>query len=119
MYSAIKLMGQREDIDLRQELHKLYLMFLECQTSILKLKGMSHTHTHTHTHTQRPVNLMSSLLVCAEEAAAVAREEMNGSSSTDLPERLKVLCELSIFVKNLELSNSALVAKSVPQLGSK
>ena len=36
---AVKLLGQREDIGLERELHKIYRMFLDGQTNLLRLKG--------------------------------------------------------------------------------
>ncbi len=38
-YRAIKMLSQREDIDLEKELHKVYKMFEENQAKLISMKG--------------------------------------------------------------------------------
>ena len=38
--SAIKMLSEREDIDLERELHKVYKMFCANQAKLIKMKGI-------------------------------------------------------------------------------
>ena len=53
-----------------------------------------------------------------EEATLAARED-GTSPAADLPPRLKTLCELMVFVKNLEITSTALLQSSAPRLGTR
>lgn len=88
---AVKLLGQREDIGLERELHKIYRMFLDGQTNLLRLK---------------------------DEATSAARGQSEEGAAA-LPARVTTLCELLVFVKNLELSCSSQLTSRAGRLGTK
>ena len=106
------MLAHREDIDLERELHKVYKMFLHSQTSIIKLKGSCFQFI------QPPCDslVLSSL---SDEATTQARSDGRGSNDDALPARLANLCELLVFVKNLELTASAHLTSQVAKLGSR
>lgn len=81
---AIKMLSQREDIDLARELHKIYKMFYENQTKLIALK---------------------------DKATLTARE--GEQIKCALPPRLTTLCELIVFVKNLELSTTSFLQNKI------
>ena len=56
----------------------------------------------------------------ADEATSVARDQTDGGEQGDaLPLRIGTLCELLVFVKNLELTSSSHITSRMARLGSK
>ena len=70
-----------------------------------------HTFTYTHAYPQ------------TDESTAQARGQSSRSSSPTctlaIPPRLSMLCELLVFVKNLELTSSTQLATQAERRGSK
>ncbi|XP_064393848.1 ras GTPase-activating protein 3-like [Halichondria panicea] len=88
---AVRMLGCREDIDLQKELHNIYKMFLAGQDYLMKMK---------------------------DEATVAAREDGEGAGA-DLPPRLRTLCELMVFIKNLEITSTSLLQSTAPRLGTR
>ena len=55
----------------------------------------------------------------ADEATSVARDQTDGEQGDALPLRIGTLCELLVFVKNLELTSSSHITSRMARLGSK
>jgi len=55
----------------------------------------------------------------ADEATSVARDQTDGEAGDALPLRIGTLCELLVFVKNLELTSSSQLTSKMARLGSK
>ena len=102
---AMQVLSGGSDIDLERELNKVYRMFLEGQANLVRLKGI-HALCLLCPHALPP-----SPPSPPGEATQSARRD-----SGSLPLRVSNLCELLIFVKNLELSCTA---EAQPQLGTK
>ena len=49
----------------------------------------------------------------------MAARENEGSVGVDLPPRLKTLCELMVFIKNLEITSTSLLQSTSPRLGTR
>ena len=54
-----------------------------------------------------------------EEASKSTRSSTDNPEVTGLPPRLRTMCELIVFIKNLELSSKSLLLKRPQNLGSK
>lgn len=86
------MLAEREDIDLERELHKVYKMFCVNQTKLVAMKGKG-SEVFCH------VNMLH-----ADKATTSARDQQQQNA---LPPRLTTLCELIVYVKNLELASNA------------
>lgn len=72
------MLAKREYIDLERELHMVYKMFCDNQAKLIAMK---------------------------DEATVTARQGPDQHHT--LPARLKTLCELIVYIKNLELASTA------------
>lgn len=60
------------------------------------------------------------LSLCIDEATSRARDQSNGEDGkSSIPRRVANLCELLVFVKNLELACNIHIASTASRLGSK
>lgn len=91
------MLAQRESIDLERELHKVYKMFCVNQTKLIAMKGALIVWS-MHQAYQYYYYTVS------DKATLTARE---GDGSLSLPPRLTTLCELIIYIKNLELASTS------------
>lgn len=100
----MQILSSHRGIDLERELHKVYRMFLDGQNSLVKLKGMY---------------CVCCLLCLSSSPPSPGTDEATRSARSDslsLPLRVSNLCELLVFVKNLELS---VTAQPPPPIGTK
>ena len=59
------------------------------------------------------------LSLFVDQATSEARDQSDGTQGDSLPARVTTLCELLVFVKNLELTSSAHLASKTDRPGSK
>lgn len=90
---AVRLLADYQETNIERELNKLYRLLLESQDRVIALK---------------------------DDASKMTRSNIeNEGTSPPLPPRLSTICELIVFIKNLELSSKCYLLNRAVRRGSR